>query len=476
MIGTVRYVAAFVCFACCATGLASGTLQFQDVQCEGTYRHHLQGICTNDTDSIYWSFTTTLVKTDLDGNVIRQIEVASHHGDLCHHDGRVYIAVNLGRFNDPQGNADSWVYVYDADDLSLVSKHEVQEVFHGAGGIGSRDGRFFVVGGLPEGIEENYVYEYDGVFSFVKKHVIRSGYTRLGIQTATFVHGKWLFGCYGSPKIMLVTDSEFNMPGRHEFDCSLGIVGLPTGQYLSASGRCEKDRGCTGRARLAYHNKGEPLRYLGHSMLFETAQLEEKLNSPTLRIVDVRTEAEYSVGHIPGAVRVDVGGWKSLAVAKRGLRDTDGWAQRIGALGIASNTHIVIYGSRVTDSARIWWLLKYAGVTDASLLNGGWDVWVKEERPVESSVPQVTALNFTPKFRADRLAEIDSVRKSLKSKSVKVVDTRSDDEFAGGRVPGSIHLEWKHLLAEDGRFKTQRQLKTLFREQGILPADTAVCY
>ena len=40
---------------------------FRDAQCEGTYRHHLQGICTNDKDAIYWSFTTALVKTDIRG-------------------------------------------------------------------------------------------------------------------------------------------------------------------------------------------------------------------------------------------------------------------------------------------------------------------------------------------------------------------------------------------------------------------------
>jgi len=235
---------------------------FRNVDCEGTYRHHLQGICTNDKDAIYWSFTTTLVKTDTSGKVVKKIEVGNHHGDLCHHDGRIYVAVNFGRFNDPNGNADSWVYVYDADDLSLISKHETQEVFHGVGGIGYRDGRFFVVGGLPDGIQENYVYEYDDDFKFVKKHVVKSGHTHLGIQTAAFAHGRWWFGCYGDPKILLVTDAEFNMLGRYEFDCSLGIVGLKDEQLLAASGRCEKDKGCTGKAQLASgdDNKGLTLK------------------------------------------------------------------------------------------------------------------------------------------------------------------------------------------------------------------------
>jgi hypothetical protein len=235
------------------------TIAFADVSCEGTYRHHLQGICTNERDSIYWSFTTTLVKTDSKGKVQRQIEVGNHHGDLCHHDGKLYVAVNFGRFNDPAGHADSWVYVYDAEDLSLLAKHEAQEVFHGAGGIGWRDDRFFVVGGLPDDVQENYVYEYDADFKFLKKHVIPSGHTHLGIQTATFAHDRWWFGCYGDPKILLVTDLNFKMIGRYEFDCSLGIVGVEGERLLSANGNCQRDQGCTGVARLAVPSDGNGL-------------------------------------------------------------------------------------------------------------------------------------------------------------------------------------------------------------------------
>jgi hypothetical protein len=109
--------------------------QYRDVTCEGFYRHHLQGICV-DNEAIYWSYTTTLVKTDLDGKVLKAIPVVSHHGDLCFHDGKVYVAVNLGKFNDPRGNANSWVYVYDAKTLEEIARHEVQEVsFTGRGGV-----------------------------------------------------------------------------------------------------------------------------------------------------------------------------------------------------------------------------------------------------------------------------------------------------------------------------------------------------
>lgn len=224
-----------------------------NVKCEGSYPHHLQGICT-DEKSMFWSFTTSLTKTDMTGKLLKKVKVANHHGDLCMHGGKLYVAVNLGKFNDPKGNADSWVYIYDANNLQELARHKTSEVFYGAGGIGYRNAKFFVVGGLPNSVKENYVYEYDAEFKFLNKYVIKSGHTHLGIQTATFAHDRWWFGCYGDPKILLVTDSEFKLKGRYEIDCSLGIEALSGGRLLVGSGRCEKSTGCVGTVETALPN------------------------------------------------------------------------------------------------------------------------------------------------------------------------------------------------------------------------------
>jgi alkaline phosphatase D len=214
-----------------------------EIVCEGRYRHHLQGVCRGEDGQLFWSFTTTLVKTNANGKRTLQIEVPNHHGDVCYRDGKIYVAVNRGSFNHPEGMADNWIYVYRGSNLELLDRKPAPQVKHGAGGIAHDGKRFIVVGGLPEGVEENYVYEYDDDLAFVKKHVISSGYTRLGIQTATFSDNSWWFGCYGNT--LLKTDPEFVVEGRYEFDCGLGIESIGDGQFLVASGACGDD-GCSG--------------------------------------------------------------------------------------------------------------------------------------------------------------------------------------------------------------------------------------
>ena len=195
------------------------------VICEGTDGGHLQGIAT-DGKAIYWSHTVQLVKTDLAGVVSHRIEVPSHHGDLTYHNDRVYVAVELGKFNRPPGESKPWVYVYVAEDLTLQAIHRLPELVHGCGGIAYHSGRFIVVGGLPADHQQNYTFEYDETFRLKRRHVLPSGQTHLGIQTAGYVDGQWWFGCYGSPGNpgLLKANTDFQLVGQEVTDFSYGVA------------------------------------------------------------------------------------------------------------------------------------------------------------------------------------------------------------------------------------------------------------
>jgi alkaline phosphatase D len=232
---------------------------FQAANCDGTYPGHLQGVCTDGRDAIFWSWTERLVKTDKQGRLLREATVANHHGDLCFHNDQVFVAVNLGKFNEPAGKADSWVYVYDAATLAELARHPVPEAVHGAGGIAYHNGSFIVVGGLPPGIEENYAFEYDANFRFKKRHAIKSGYTTMGIQTAAFENGAWWFGCYGKPAILLRADESFNLTGKWEFDAALGIVGAGDGSFLVGRNSGSRKEGYSGGVITAREDRDRGL-------------------------------------------------------------------------------------------------------------------------------------------------------------------------------------------------------------------------
>ena len=237
-------------------------LQSEEIVCEGAYPQHLQGVARDSAGDLYWSFTTTLVKTDGAGRLITKIDVESHHGDVCVVGDRLYCALNKGQFNSPQGKSDNWIVVYDTSDLREVGRKQAMIVIHGAGGIASDGERLIVVGGLPTGVQENYVYEFDLYLNFVRRYVLDSGWTLLGVQTAAFADGRWWFGCYGSPAQLLSTGPELGNLSHSQFDCSLGLVPLGGGRFLVGRDKAVEGEGHVGSLMPARGSRDGKLRLI----------------------------------------------------------------------------------------------------------------------------------------------------------------------------------------------------------------------
>lgn len=225
-------------------------VQAAKIACEGDCLYHLQGVAS-DGNALYWSFTDTIVKTDRGGKLIRRIPSDDHSGDLCVVSGKVYVAVNLGKFNTEDG-ADSWVYRYDAETLSFEKKWKVPELRHGAGGMTFADGDFYVIGGLPPDHMANYVYRYTPEFKFVDRYVLMTGYTGLGIQTAHFFGNQFYFGCYGGKDVngkdvnecTLVCPKSLDGFKRNATCCDVGILDRDGILYRARTRRLENGRWC----------------------------------------------------------------------------------------------------------------------------------------------------------------------------------------------------------------------------------------
>jgi thiosulfate/3-mercaptopyruvate sulfurtransferase len=211
-------------------------------------------------------------------------------------------------------------------------------------------------------------------------------------------------------------------------------------------------------------------------MLLEPAELAKPAVVKGFLALDVRTQEEYDNGHVPGARRVDHDAWKA---AWRDGKDTAAWSERIGALGIGPDSKVVVYDDKgMKDAARIWWILRYWGIEDVRLLNGGWKGWTAAGVPASKATPEPAApVAFRATPRPKRLATMGQVLDLLRGDRLQIVDARSEDEFCGiekrdnkkgGAIPGAKHLEWSDLIdQETGRFKKADELRKLFDLAGI---------
>ena len=236
---SLSFFALSICLA--ATSLAAALPDV--IKCEGTYKGHLQGVAT-DGKSIYWSFTHIVVRTDLAGKVLASVEAPRHQGDLCVKGDVVYVAVNRGKFN--QANAAvSEVMSYDASTLRHLKTWKL-DMPHGAGGMTYVGDRFYVIGGLPATHERNYVYEYDADFNLVKRHELATGFTLMGIQTAAFEDGRFLFGiygCSGDPSGVITAPTSLDSFERWCDRGDVGMVKLDGDYFTGGTPRVEKGSG-----------------------------------------------------------------------------------------------------------------------------------------------------------------------------------------------------------------------------------------
>ncbi len=218
-------------------------------------------------------------------------------------------------------------------------------------------------------------------------------------------------------------------------------------------------------------------------LLIEASELKKPEVARKSVVLDARGKGAYKAGHVPGAVWLDAVTWER---SFKDGRDEKAWAERIGGLGVSADTPVVVYDdSLAKDAARMWWILRYWGVRDVRLLNGGWRAWKAAGGPVEEreNTPRRAEAKLSPE--RGRLATKEQVKKWVEGKSGQILDARSTREYCGeadtakrnGAIPGAKHLEWSDTLdKKTGRFKSAAELTKLFQAAGIDPARPATTY
>lgn len=214
--------------------------------------------------------------------------------------------------------------------------------------------------------------------------------------------------------------------------------------------------------------------YPNAKLLIDAEQLNAQQSSYV--ILDARPREHYDAGHIPNARWVDHADWDQ---GFQHGNDTAAWTARIAQLGIDASSTVVVYDdNRAKDAARIWWILRYWGVEDVRLLNGGWQAWQRLELPVQTDVPaEPLVTSFQARAISDRLATKHQLLNALQHNNLQIVDARSEAEHCGqekltnrraGAIPGAKHLEWTDLLdPNSGQFKPGDELRALFQQAGI---------
>ena len=224
------------------------------------------------------------------------------------------------------------------------------------------------------------------------------------------------------------------------------------------------------------------------NFLITVDDLQSIMHSDTVKLLDLQTPEDYHAGHIPEAVNI----WRSAiqndSFPYRGMIGSKAHIEEVfQSRGIESDDFLVLYDNRAScEATRLWWVLDAYGFDRLAILDGGIAAWHKQN-PVSQEEVQVDQGSFTlPKaFNAQKLATLAEVKQRDLSSTV-LVDTRSIAEYtgeeqkkgamAGGRIPGSLHLDWVETMNPDQTFLSVEDLTEKISTLGIQPDQEVIVY
>ncbi|WP_435202812.1 sulfurtransferase [Qipengyuania sp. 902] len=186
--------------------------------------------------------------------------------------------------------------------------------------------------------------------------------------------------------------------------------------------------------------------------------------------------AEYLAAHIRGARFLDLASFiDEGSEVPKALPTAEQFAARMGSLGIARSSRVVLYDdSAIKSAARAWFIFDHYGMDQVAILDGGLAKWQAEGRETSEGGEACDPVDFplpTPRrsvrSKADMLA-------NCATREAQVVDARDAARFAGapdsgsdGHIPGAANLHFPRLFREDGTWKGAPALRAEFAEVGV---------
>lgn len=212
-------------------------------------------------------------------------------------------------------------------------------------------------------------------------------------------------------------------------------------------------------------------------LVVNTARLGSLLRNKNERnrtiIVDVRPFTDYTLGHIPGAINVDLMHFHWIDTSNLGISQFNKQMQTLlSNLGLTKDKRVIFYESNSGPSAaRGVWLLSYFLHRNVSLLDGGFEKWKKERYPIETKSNPYKHSAVGGKTNSKLLATYNEIFTAIKNKGdqVLLIDSRSNSEFDGsiiraskaGHIPGAINIDWSENI-ENGAFKVHEKLRKIY--------------
>ena len=225
--------------------------------------------------------------------------------------------------------------------------------------------------------------------------------------------------------------------------------------------------------------------------IFVTAEwLAEHQHDPQVQVLDARMlppgqeltrniTQEYLTEHLPSAPFFDIEALSDhTSPYPHMMPRPEAFAVAMRELGVSSDRHLVVYDEGSLFSApRAWWMLRYFGVAQVSILAGGLQAWKAGGYATADGLPALAEGIFEVHPQPDQIKRLNDVLLISHEGGAQIVDARSAPRFNAevdeprpglrrGHIPGSLNVPWNALVS-NGRLSDNARLQSVFESAGV---------
>lgn len=232
------------------------------------------------------------------------------------------------------------------------------------------------------------------------------------------------------------------------------------------------------------------------AVVISALDVKRRLESgDSVRLLDVRWQLggspgreAYRGGHLPTAVFVDLDAELAAPptrdLGRHPLPSVDDLQSAARRWGLRATDTVVVYDDTGgLSAARAWWLLRWAGMTEVFLLDGGLGAWRRIGGSLDTD--DVTPEPGDVVLGAGQLATLTPDEVSDWARQGRVVDARAGERYRGevepvdavaGHIPGALSAPTAENLRPDGTFRDAGELAERFAALGLAPGDPVGVY
>jgi thiosulfate/3-mercaptopyruvate sulfurtransferase len=187
---------------------------------------------------------------------------------------------------------------------------------------------------------------------------------------------------------------------------------------------------------------------------------------------------DYDRGHLPGAVYLDLDtelAGPPGAAGRHPLPDPQALQRVLREAGVHADRAVVVYDAdNGSIAARAWWLLRWAGHGQVTVLDGGFAAWSAAGMPVSVTEPAPAPGDFT--VRPGGMPVLDAAGAAGRARDGVLLDARAPERYRGdvepidaraGHIPGAVNAPFAGHVGEGGRWRPPAGLAERFASLGV---------